>query len=360
LKDFGGCKDTLLKSLSDFLKTIISTNLATPDFHAGNILVKEANNDFVFYLIDVHRCKFTRTTSYAHIIYMLSFFIHSIYQNFQTSQLVRFIKNCLPEDTDLANTCRIILNQFRKIYHRHRTRRTLRCLHNNPDFCVIKEDAKYFLPSSASLETMKNILRELPGYQVVKRVKNRTIYVNNTYFIKEIASGRQAILSWINHNGLIFRGISTPCCLGAILKGNKGYLVFKFLHNTLPLYEFIKENPSQVDRDFIKKLAGFIRNMHLAGVFHKDLKANNILVSKGKDIYIVDIDQVRFVKGVSLAKIIKNLAQLNAGVGSPVCITDRIRFYNFYAGLDFRLNKERKKIIAQIMRITRKRKHVWP
>jgi tRNA A-37 threonylcarbamoyl transferase component Bud32 len=86
----------------------------------------------------------------------------------------------------------------------------------------------------------------------------------------------------------------------------------------------------------LSKVAQLVREMHARGIWHRDLKASNILVQKkvpdGEKLYLVDLDSVRIKKRLDRKEKIRDLARLNASLVSTttVSMTDRLRFLQYY------------------------------
>jgi tRNA A-37 threonylcarbamoyl transferase component Bud32 len=99
--------------------------------------------------------------------------------------------------------------------------------------------------------------------------------------------------------------------------------------------------------------------MHERGVFHRDLKGNNVL-ARGGEFWIVDVDRVDFLREVPWDARALNLAQLNASVGAPATRSDRLRFWFAYAGWNRGLRLDWKARVREVMRLTVARRHVWP
>jgi tRNA A-37 threonylcarbamoyl transferase component Bud32 len=129
------------------------------------------------------------------------------------------------------------------------------------------------------------------------------------------------------------------------------------MEGALPLWDHFKANG--VSRDFLHRLARLVRRMHDQGIYHRDLKANNVLVRCG-EIVVVDLDRVDFVREVPPEDRAWNLAQLNAALAAPVTRSDRLRFFFAYAGRSRILRLEWKRWVWEIMRNTVLRGHHWP
>jgi hypothetical protein len=88
-------------------------------------------------------------------------------------------------------------------------------------------------------------------------------------------------------------------------------------------------------RDFVRRCARFVRDLHRRGIYHGDLKAVNMFVRPNEHgtplFFLVDYDKVDFGSRVNRRRRIKNLAQLAASVAVLITRTDRLRFFRQYA-----------------------------
>jgi hypothetical protein len=69
---------------------------------------------------------------------------------------------------------------------------------------------------------------------------------------------------------------------------------------------------------------------------------------------------VEFSREVGVKDRLFNLAQLNAAVGAPLTIGERLRFYRYYAGNNREWRTEWKVRVRAIMKTTVARGHHWP
>ncbi len=117
-------------------------------------------------------------------------------------------------------------------------------------------------------------------------------------------------------------------------------------------------------RAFINAFATIVKALHERGIFHKDLKASNILVKDTGEsswrFHFIDLDGVSFQKGpLRSSKRILNLVQINASIPSQISSTDRLRFLHVYMsepGLTDRGKDFARKVIAG----SKKRAGAWP
>ena len=84
-------------------------------------------------------------------------------------------------------------------------------------------------------------------------------------------------------------------------------------------------------REFIIKLADFIRRFHETGYRHRDLYLCHIFLSENKTLYLIDLHRTFRPKLLGKRYQVKDLAQLHySSPADKVSNTDRLRFYLGY------------------------------
>jgi tRNA A-37 threonylcarbamoyl transferase component Bud32 len=176
--------------------------------------------------------------------------------------------------------------------------------------------------------------------------------------------------NWIGARALLVRGIPTPDALalveyrsGLVLK--RSLLFTRYAEGACELNEYVlsryggamSPTTRRQKKRFIRTLAELIRDMHAKGIYHADMKSNNILVREDGDawkLFIIDLDRVRFRKSLSFKERANNLAQINASVAACITPADRMLFFRHYAKGQLPA-REAKKYFRQIMAIGRRK-----
>lgn len=150
----------------------------------------------------------------------------------------------------------------------------------------------------------------------------------------------------------------------------KADFVSKEIPDAVDIIQFITESslPSlqRFKKPIICVLAGLLRNMHDAGIFHADLHLKNILVKRETNgefhTYIIDLDKSVVTEKLSIDKRMKNLLRLDRSVEKLrwlsdktdtslnqktdlISAIDKIRFFKSYMLYGAALDKDWKKYI---------------
>jgi len=112
-------------------------------------------------------------------------------------------------------------------------------------------------------------------------------------------------------------------------------------------------------RIIIEKLGEEIGRLHKLGIYHGDLRLNNILIQqKDRDIefHIIDNESIRFYKKIPKRLIEKNLVQVNMVFPLYITHDDRIRFYEVYTSAYHRFTgNEKNRLFEKIQKRTEER-----
>jgi tRNA A-37 threonylcarbamoyl transferase component Bud32 len=109
-------------------------------------------------------------------------------------------------------------------------------------------------------------------------------------------------------------------------------------------------------REFAGSVARFFRGLHAGEIFHKDVKATNLLVQQDGDgwrIALVDLDHVRFDKPLRKREQARNLAQLHASI--PPCVGSTYRWRFLQACLHGKSREALRSMAAEVVKISRAR-----
>ena len=333
-----------LKPLAAFVRSVHDAGVRDDDLHIGNVLV----NDRGFHLIDVHRAKI-KSVSLPERAEGIAFLLHSLHTRITPSRALAFVYAYRGRrDPAFA---RLVWSAFQGVRRTYWASRTGRCLKEGTEFAV---DGPWRLRKPMTRSEAEAVAGQ-PG-RLVKELKNRRIRVVGTRFVKEHP---RAMAEWENAHALEVRHLSTPTLWAA----KKGVVIGEWHARAVPLWDSVKASFPTWSRsrrnEFLCRLARDVRRLHDRGCFHKDLKANNIIV-EGDQILFIDLDRVRIGREAGEAERLFNLAQLNAAVGAPLTIGERLRFYRYYAGNSREWRVEWKQRVREIMKTTRARKHWWP
>lgn len=371
--------EKFLKSLAEFVNSLLDKGFLHRDLHIGNILY--ANGEF--FVIDVHRADVYSRLSKSQRFGAYAQMLHSLYKILNRHDLQRFLVYCGLAKSDAAEVWRRMM-WLRRIHLHSRARR---CLINSTEFKVeesnggktfVRKPFEWLLSAAGGsagggekwkgLVEQSRTMKDLPG-----RV---TFNYNDEFCIKRwrygftkkvgnVFAGSPAYRFWYNSNALQARAISAQKALLLIESADESVLVLEWVSG-LPLLEFVRRHFKSMSeaqrRDFVYSLAWFVVRLHVEGVYHHDLKGGNILVRFSGASFkftLIDLDRVSYYFKVPLHLRLHNLAQLNASVGSPISVIDRYRFLKYYTALDSQL-AETQDVCIEVMRRTIARKHIWP
>ncbi|NOG41521.1 MAG: hypothetical protein HND38_08330 [Planctomycetes bacterium] len=356
-------KNTFLNNLISYVKTVHDHGIFHGELHAENILV-DRDNTTLFYLLDLGRVAFKKRPPLSLRIRELSRLLYSVTETCTNEEITRLIDNyasqlLVSKDREIFR--RAVLKEIYKIKYRLWHSRTKKCLKTNNVFKVTTH-ASYTvnMRNEWEVSTLASLIKkhmlsfkERLGTIVKSSAKTGITLIPVSHegiksvCIKEyrypIAVKRclysfwssPARRAWVAAHGLMAANFRTPKPIAlfeekraGILK--KSFILMEDISACLPCNKYVSEKfhdpcknaASGKKRRFISCLARSFQQLHDTGIYHCDLKANNIMIMElpdSWDFFYLDLDRVSFQKKITIKKTVKNLSQLNASI--PHCIT---------------------------------------
>ncbi|VTT96464.1 serine threonine protein kinase : Mn2+-dependent serine/threonine protein kinase OS=Singulisphaera acidiphila (strain ATCC BAA-1392 / DSM 18658 / VKM B-2454 / MOB10) GN=Sinac_2919 PE=4 SV=1: Kdo: Kdo [Gemmataceae bacterium] len=209
----------------------------------------------------------------------------------------------------------------------------LRSLLENPDAVFAQPGTRVLKDSKTSTVAAFELPSPAgPVPVVLKRVNVRSAAEPLKNFVRRSA----VVRSWVNGHTLRDRGLPTPRPLAVFQRYRRGlpaegYLLTEVVPDAVPLDA---APGAALPRDVLVDLARTLRAMHDRGVSHRDLKASNVLLGRGRDPVLIDLVGVRTVAAIGVARRAKELARLNASFLAAAAVTrgERLRFLLAYLG----------------------------
>ncbi len=379
------------------------------DLHVGNLLV---GADGVFRLIDVHRGSVATRLSLRDRLANLALLGYSLTTVLPRTAWRRLLREYLARFAsghrvaDPRRSARFVAARIDRLRTDHHRRRTRRCLREGSAFHV-EERAGWRLCIVRGIDpdAVLRVIGEHDSRPPADRpapppagVVKETARIKLTRESLATPDGERAVLvkafrvaglrlrlkralgsdpgkrAWVAAHGMRVRGLPTPEALAFVeplsaAGARSSYLVVVARPTALPLDRYVETRfGSSAGRgragrdDFLRRLADQVRRLHLAGVHHHDLKANNVLVREpegGCEFELVDLDRVSFASAMPAEARMVNLAQLNAATPGALTRSDRLRWLRWYA-VGRAAFPDRRAAVTAIMQRTVARRHVWP
>lgn len=272
------------------------------DLHLGNILVGPGGP----ILLDVQKARF-----------LPGMRIPRWFVRWEIGYLAYSLGDPLPESLAHARYFRD------RRAHTHWRSRTRRCLVESSGFTAVAIDgACGFRRRALGESQLARLLRDAPSLPATKDSARTRLVHADGLVLKRHATPRDARDAWISGCGLEARGIET----GRPVAWVGPWLVMEDAGPTLSDWvdrAFVAA--SDAEREALADMAGeLLARLHARGIYHPDLKANNVCWAPGRAPRLVDFGRVRFkARRVSRRRRLKNLAQLNAAL--PDVVTGSLR-----------------------------------
>ncbi len=241
--------------------------------------------------------------------------------------------------------------------HQHWRSRTKRCLKNSSVFTSFEHAGKTgFRRRDIDEEELNRALDLGADGDVLKLGRAGDLYRCGNFMLKKHTSRKEAKRAWVAGHGLEVRGIPT----GRALAWSGRWLVMRDDGDTL--IDWIKpefEKSGDAERsEMAGALSTLLARLHRRGIYHADLKANNILWSPGRVPRLIDYGRVRFGRRIHPRHRVKNLAQINAALPDYVPASLReVAFGDYLEQSGFSGDAEalRREVIA----VSLSRNHRW-
>lgn len=360
-------KKRLNADLVALFRRMQELGISHPQLHVGQIA--RAGGRTI--LMDMHQVQiFERPLKLDELIPTLASYIFSITPFTTLTDRLRLLK-----DLGLKKPqWRDVQERWRRLNRRYALARAQRSLTSGGEFIEERagEDVVY---RRVDFDRVKECLEQLDRGTVLKsqprkkllRLPNGLLarvieYKGLGGAARRVLTGDEAMRAWYNSALLLSRGIHTPKFQALIVGRRRSILLREWIEDASTLTEYAARARDRKEAAFLLALS--VRKLHEYGFLHKDLKPNNVLVREHPDgrpeFYFIDLDRLDVGDSVPPKGRMLNLAQLNAGLGAPVTMGDRMRFYVSYAGWSAEWHKKKTEYVRHIMRVTRKRRHVWP
>jgi heptosyltransferase-1 len=339
-------KRDLIKELALFINKLHKKGVYHKDLHAGNILLKEENGEYKFYIIDLHRAKLTTWLTKKEIINNLVE-LHKLFSLYLSSaDRLRFFKyyvKGMPLEVGFKKYAKLISEKTKyacfslwekrdKLYlkknkygirgHCGGTRYIL-----NPDYkgidiknivdCIEGRKGDVIKDSKSSFVSRLEIGKT--GRVIIKIYKQKK-FVN---YIKDIFRKSRGYKAWCGSWAVITRGIKTP---EPVMAGEKrifgivkeSFIITKEIQDSINLTLFAKNKNEEQCIIVSKKMSTYARVLHDRGIFPLDMKGSNVVVSEnrgGLEIYLIDLDHMKLKRNIPLNKRLYNLLQIKKSTG---------------------------------------------
>ena len=191
--------------------------------------------------------------------------------------------------------------------------------------------------------------------------------------VKSLFTGSRAKKAWQNGKELLLRGFNSPKVFifgeqSFMFLPVRSFLVMEFLKDSLGLHTILIDffrtpltsEKIKLKRSLLRSTGRFIGTLHSKGIFHGDLRLDNIIVSGWETgehrFYLIDNERNKyFSKKIKSTLREKNLVQINMVILSQITFTDRLRFFKSYLNENPELIPVEKELTRKVFLQTKKR-----
>jgi tRNA A-37 threonylcarbamoyl transferase component Bud32 len=305
------------------------------DLHLGNILMRGAEPLF----LDVQKARFLPL-------------VPGWLRRRELGYLAYSLGDPLPHELAASRGWRTLRAQ------QHWRSRTRRCLVESSGFTAFEADAwRGFRRREIAADALARALAAAPATPALKQSARGALHRVNGWIAKRHASARAARRAWIAGAGLEARGIGCARALAWagpwLVMEDAGPTVIDWVEGA-----FAQAGPEE--RAALGDRAGeLLARLHARGIYHPDLKANNVCWTPDGAPRLVDYADVRFGLRVSRRRRVKNLAQLNAALPDLVPGELRERALARYLEELGGDPTDTDRLRRQVIELSVKRRHRW-
>jgi len=358
LPDVNGIKrEEMLRRLGEYIRSIHSCGVFHGDLHPGNIFVDNER----FLILDLQKTRFYKQIPERRIIRDIASLACGIERACKNKiHLAPFWEGYFGDEEGMRN---IVESLMKRLKQKRIASRSARCLKESTEFCKFRfRGFKIFCRRSLSEQAMAWAQMILSSAIPPDRfVKVRTYSAPFGWFRAILRLGEMRA-AWKSANRLLVLGVPIVKHLTYLrrvsLSGVKEYLITEKVEGNLQekAHSLIMSNDEGRFIKFTNSLASLLNTIIRNGVYHKDLKAQNILV-EGDLLMVGDLGAVSN-RGLSEWRLANMIAQLNASL--PACIPTGTRmrvFLKAIAGTKFW--QKRRLIWNTSEALSEKRKAKW-
>lgn len=352
----------LTHALAGYISSLHSAGVSHPDFHPGNLLVREESGETRFFLIDVHDIRCASPLSARERLANLTLLNRWFRLRATRSDRLRFWRAYAGPDWSPDDARELECLTDRSVTQLWESRDG-RCLRENRHFRRIRgagvdgfcerqvedsivsalladPDAIFQRPNVAILKNSRSstvCAFDAPTEAGLRGLVFKRFCVTRWYDpLIDLFRPAPVLRAWKNGHALLARGLPTPRPMLFLQRrrlglSTVGYVLFERIDDAHHLHDAVARASIELRR-IVDQLAGWIRLMHERGISHRDLKAANILVTAEGGCQFLDLVGARIQRRVDRRTRVRDLMRLNASFlsSSKVTRSMRLRFLRTY------------------------------
>jgi tRNA A-37 threonylcarbamoyl transferase component Bud32 len=340
------------KKLGQYLAFLHSRGVYHADLHPENILIQPDNE---FSLIDVQEVyllpwmpRWLRVYNLGKLFFHLPLSTNSRhwFKQFIEGYNRQFITTITVSD---------LLKAADRHQQNHHQSRAKRCCKNSTEFVIVKNSGMRGFKRREfnwGLNELKNALIKgktiKPGRVIT--FEGVCIKIHRKNFFHQ----DRCLASWKMSRALEVRNIQVPRSLAYFTIKDKSYFLSEYLNGSILLNDYLSSLINwRQKRRAVKKLAFWVKKIHIQNIWQRDFKGSNILYKNG-EYFMVDLEGVK-IRQLSNIHKTTNLAQLNASISNVISLKDRLRFFYYYSLNENLSRKKRREVYQKVWDITKKK-----